>query len=151
MVEDKVRKVVEQKIEEVDYNDCYIVEIAYNPSKNHLSVFMDCDSGLTLEKCQKFSRHLESYLDDSLVLGEKYSLDVSSPGLDRPLKLLRQYRKNIGRDLKVVLKSGETKTGELIEVNDTTIVLNSKGSKENSVEEVLPFDLIGKSLVQIKF
>src|SRR5690625_6104146 len=69
---------------------------------------MGSDSGMTLAKCQAFSRHIESYLDETLVLGEKYELDVSSPGLDRPLKLVRQYHNNIGRDLKVWLEDGTT-------------------------------------------
>ncbi|WP_236979379.1 ribosome maturation factor RimP [Membranihabitans maritimus] len=151
MVEDKVRKVVEQKIGEDDYNDCYIVEIVYNTSKNHLAVYIDCDSGLTLAKCQVFSRHIESYLDDSLLIGEKYGLDVSSPGVERPLKMVRQYKKNIGRELNVIMTNGDTKTGELIRVSEDEVVLNVKKSKKESVEEVLPFELIKKSLVQIKF
>src|SRR5690554_7378507 len=94
MDETKIRKVVEQKLVEDDYKDCYLVDIEYNPAKNHLTIFMGSDSGMTLSKCQAFSRHVESYLDESLLLGEKYELDVSSPGVGRPLKLKRQYHRS---------------------------------------------------------
>src|SRR5690625_6060634 len=83
MDEAEIIRVIEQKIDENDYNDCYLVDLVYNQPKNHLTVYMGSDSGMTLAKCQAFSRHIESYLDETLVLGEKYELDVSSPGLDR--------------------------------------------------------------------
>src|SRR5690625_6116677 len=86
---------------------------------------MGSDSGMTLAKCQAFSRHIESYLDETLVLGEKYELDVSSPGLDRPLKLVRQYHNNIGRDLKVWLEDGTTVRGMRSE--EHTSELQSRG------------------------
>lgn len=152
MDETKIRKVVEQKLVEDDYKDCYLVEIEYNQPRNHLTLYMGSDSGMTLRKCQAFSRHVESYLDESLVLGEKYELDVSSPGVGRPLKLKRQYHNNIGRELKITLDDGSVVKGELTAVNDEDItVWARKGKKKPGNEVQIPFDKIKTALVQIKF
>lgn len=152
MDETKIRKVVEQKLVEDDYKDCYLVDIEYNPAKNHLTIFMGSDSGMTLSKCQAFSRHVESYLDESLLLGEKYELDVSSPGVGRPLKLKRQYQNNIGRDLKVTREDGSVVKGELTAVDEENITIwQQKGKKQPGKEVVIPFDEIKTALVQIKF
>src|SRR5690625_5053110 len=113
---------------------------------------MGSDSGMTLAKCQAFSSHIETYLDETLALGERYELDVSSPGLDRALKLVRQYHNNIGRDLKVGLEDGTTVRGMLLDVNEDQIVLKiKKGRKKQEEELTISFDQINKALVQIKF
>jgi len=152
MDETKIRKVVEQKLVEDDYKDCYLVDIEYNQAKNHLTVYLDSDSRMTLSKCQAFSRHIESYLDESLVLGEKYELDVSSPGVGRPLKLKRQYQNNVGRELKVTLDDESRMKGELVKVTEDRITLKvSKGKKQPDGEIEIPFEKIKTALVQIKF
>lgn len=151
MDEDKIRKVIEEKIMEPDFQDCFVTEIKYNAGRNYLTVYMDSDSGMTLPKCKAFSRQIETYLDDTLLLGEHYGLDVSSPGLDRPLTMVRQYKKNIGRELKVDLVDGRTLIGELVSVQPEEIVLNIQKSKREVLPETLSFDVIQKSLVQIKF
>ncbi len=152
MDESKIRKVVELKQEEDGYTDCYLVEIEYNQARNHLTLYIGSDSGMTLKKCQAFSRHVEAFLDESLMLGEKYELDVSSPGVGRPLKLKRQYHNNIGRDLKITLEDGSGLKGKLVTVEeDHILVLQQKGKKKTGEEIQIPFDKIATALVQIKF
>ena len=152
MDEAKIKKVIELKQAEDDYNDCYLVDIEYNKPKNHLTLYIGSDSGMTLKKCQAFSRHVEAYLDETLVLGEKYELDVSSPGVGRPLKLKRQYHTNIGRDLIIKLEDGSSVKGELIEVGEDSIqILQKKGKKKTGDALQIPFDQISTALVQIKF
>lgn len=152
MDEAEIIKVIEQKTAESDYNDCYLVDLEYNKLNNHLTVFIGSDSGMTLAKCQAFSRHIEAYLDETLVLGEKYELDVSSPGVGRPLKLTRQYHNNIGRDLKVWLEDGTRVKGKLLDVGEDGILLSvRKGRKKQEEELEISFDQINKALVQIKF
>lgn len=152
MNEDKIRKVIEQKLVEDDYKDCYLVDIEFKQPKNKLTVYIGSDSGMTLKKCQAFSRHIEEYLDESLVLGEKYELDVSSPGVGRPLKLHRQYQNNIGRDLKIDLSDGRQKKGALLEVDEAGIqIILKKGKKVTGEKMYILFDEIKKALVQIKF
>ena len=152
MDEAKLRKVIEQKQEEDDYNDCYLVDIEYNQPQNRLTLYIDSDSGMTLKKCQAFSRHVEAYLDESLVLGEKYELDVSSPGVGRPLKLKRQYQNNIGRDLKIKRVDGARVKGELVDVQENSIAIEERKGKKKTGDLVhIPFDEIATALVQIKF
>ena len=152
MDEAKIKKVIELKQAEDDYNDCYLVDIEYNQPKNNLTLYIGSDSGMTLNKCQAFSRHVEAYLDETLMLGEKYELDVSSPGVGRPLKLKRQYHNNIGRDLKIKLVDGSQVKGELVEVGEDSIqILQKKGKKKTGDARQIPFDQISTALVQIKF
>jgi ribosome maturation factor RimP len=128
------------------------------PSPTRLEVFIDSDSGVTFEKCRKISRYLEAVIEEENWFGEKYTLDVSSPGLTRPLKLKRQYVKNIGRKLDVTLKDGEKKKGQLIKVEDEAITLEEtlrvkEGKKKvrKVVQSEIPFETIKKSLVVISF
>jgi ribosome maturation factor RimP len=114
---------------------------------------------MTFEKCQKLSRYLEGFIDSGGWLGDKYVLEVSSPGISRPLKFQRQYIKNIGRKLEVVLSSDKTKViGLLKEVIDGGIVLTNEvvereGKKKikKQVETIVKFDNIEKAIVKIEF
>lgn len=156
MIEGKITELLEEKFQEEEFSDCFIVEVQLNNKK--LNVFIDCDSGVTFGKCQKLSRYLESFIDEEGWLGEKYILEVSSPGIGRPLKLSRQYKKNIGRKLEVTLLEGGNKQGQLIEVNESAIVIEYKqrikeGKKKRTevVKETISFEEIKKAIVKITF
>lgn len=76
-----------------------------------IQVFIDTDQGITIEQCTDISRDLTREFDVQRLFEGNYHLEVSSPGIDRPLRLLRQYKKNIGRRFKVKYASnGEQKT-----------------------------------------
>jgi len=109
---------------------------------------MDCDSGVPIRKCVSVSRRIEHYLDESLILGEKYTLEVSSPGLDKPL-VKRQYNKNIGRDLKVKLEE-EVIKGKLVSVDEDGITLEIYDKKSRNKID-LKFEDILESKVIVKF
>ncbi len=139
-----------------DLHDCFVVDV--NQSATKVDVFVDCDSGMTFAKCQRISRYLEGYLDEEQPLGEKYTLNVSSPGVDRPLKFHRQYVKNKGRTLEVTTTEGEKYKGELVTVTELGIVLSGKvrrkeGKRKVTVIEETPisFSDIKKSIVKISF
>ena len=68
---------------------------------NAISILLDDDEGTSIAKCIALSRHMEDELDRD---AEDFSLDVSSPGLDQPLKMHRQYQKNIGRDVQLKIR-----------------------------------------------
>src|SRR5579871_3935082 len=77
----------------------FLVDIRIKPT-NNLKVFIDGDQGISIEKCVQYNRALYKKLEESgLFPSGDFSLEVSSPGLDEPLKLLRQYRKNVGRQV----------------------------------------------------
>jgi ribosome maturation factor RimP len=141
---------------EEDLRDCFVVEI--NQSNKTLDVFVDSDSGMSFAKCQRISRHLEGYLDEEKPLGEDYTLNVSSPGVDRPLKFHRQYVKNIGRTLEVTTTDGDTYSGELLSATPSEITLSVKrrikeGKRKKTVVEDIQIatDAIQKSIVKISF
>ena len=156
-IEEKIHELLAAKFAEEGFEDCFLVEIHLSVA-NKLEVFVDCDSGLTLAKCQKISRHLEHHFDEAGWLGENYMLEVSSPGLGRPLKLQRQYVKNIGRKVEVTLKDGTVKTGPLTAASDTNctvqetvVVLEGKKKKKMEVQTELPYDQIKKTMIVISF
>jgi len=92
----QLTKLLEEKFQEEEFADCFIIEIKSLQNKR-VEIYVDSDSGITFKKCQQLSRHLEAEIDEKGWLGEKYTLEVSSPGITRPLIFHRQYPRNIGR------------------------------------------------------
>ncbi|MEM9824423.1 MAG: hypothetical protein AAF985_25280, partial [Bacteroidota bacterium] len=121
----KIEALLAEKFQEEEFTDCFLVDLHLSAS-NKLEIFVDSDSGITFKKCQQISRFLEKPIDEEGWLGEKYTLEVSSPGISRPLKFQRQYPKNIGRKLEVKLLEGGTKTGKLTKVEASQIILEEK-------------------------
>ena len=66
-----------------------------------VQVFIDTDDGITIAECAEISRDLGGTMEAQNVINEPYELEVSSPGIEKPLKLLRQYKKNVGRKFKI--------------------------------------------------
>jgi ribosome maturation factor RimP len=116
IIKEQIEKIIAPKIEE---DGLFLVEIAVS-SSNHISVFIDGDKGVTIDQCIALSRFIEENINRD---EEDYELDVSSAGLDLPLKVQRQYLKNIGRLVDIVLKDGQKKTGKLVTANDISIDL----------------------------
>ncbi len=139
MIESKIREIIEEKLSEEGFKDCFIVNISI---KNNSIVLahIDCDSGLPIRKCVSISRRVEHFLDETLLLGEKYKLEISSPGLDNPLLLPRQYKKNIGRDLAVKLEDNIKISGTLVSCDENGIVLDVAGSKDKKTKELVNTD-----------
>ncbi len=157
MVEHKIKNLLDEKFVEEAFNDCFVVEIKLSAS-NQLDVYIDSDSSLTFARCQKISRYLETYLDEEQWLGERYTLNVSSPGISRPLKFTRQYQKNVGRKVEVTLKEGTHMEGILKEMTDDAITIEAKvrikeGKKKKTsiVQTIIPFDDIQQTIVKITF
>ncbi len=151
---DKNLETVRSIIERLLTGDIFLVDMKVKPI-NNFKIFLDADSGLGIEKCIKINRALYKQMEEMGMYPEgDFSLEVSSPGLTEPLKMLRQYHKNIGRAVAVTDLEGETKEGELIAVseNDVTLkITEGKGKKEIIRDETIPFDQIKSTVVQIKF
>jgi ribosome maturation factor RimP len=157
-MEERIARLLEEKYTTDEaFADCFTVEIELK-SGQKLYVFADSDSGMSFEKCQKLSRYLESHLDANGWLGDKYLLEVSSPGIGRPFKFLRQYRSNVGRTVEVTLKDKTRQTGLLKAADETQVVLLQKikqlegnKKKESEIENPIPFDQIEKTVVKLAF
>jgi ribosome maturation factor RimP len=107
----------------------FLVDLRIKPT-NNVKVFLDGDSGITIEKCVQVNRKLYKKLEESAIFPTgDFSLEVSSAGLDEPLKLIRQYKKNIGRKVEVLLQDGSQKEGELKDVTEEGIVLETVTGK----------------------
>ncbi|HET7000611.1 MAG TPA: ribosome assembly cofactor RimP [Puia sp.] len=107
----------------------FLVDLRIKPT-NNVKVFLDGDSGITIEKCVQVNRKLYKKLEESAMFPDgDFSLEVSSAGLDEPLKSLRQYKKNIGRQVEVQFQDGSLKEGQLMAVNEEGIVLEVAAGK----------------------
>src|SRR6478752_3231645 len=99
----------------------FLVETRIKPT-NNVKIFLDGDNGITIEKCITINRALFKLVEGSgLFPNDDFSLEVSSPGLDEPLKLFRQYVKNKGRKVEVIQKDGIKIEGKMLEVNEKEI------------------------------
>lgn len=132
---------VQSLVEEVLLTDQFVVDIAVGLG-NSITVFVDSDTGISVGECVEISRHVEHSLDRET---EDFSLEVSSPGLSGPFKVLRQYLKNVGREVEVVVKSGEKHKGILKSANEAgfelEIVVKEKvDGKKIATTKSLTFD-----------
>lgn len=133
----------------------FLVEVLVSSKKGpkKVLVIVDGDNGITIDDCAAISRELSVALDDSALVDENYMLEVSTPGLDHPLKLKRQYKKNIGRKLKVKLADTIVE-GTLTEVNEDTILLSQEtgsGKKKELKIIDIQFSEIEKAFVLVSF
>ena len=136
------------------YDDIFFVDMKVKPT-NNIKIFLDADSGLGIEKCIKINRRLYRQVEEMGFYPEgDFSLEVSSPGIGEPLKMLRQYVKNIGRNVEVTLNDDTIKEGILIEATEEQIILETTGGKNKKAVttkvHVLFLD-IKQTVVQIKF
>jgi len=122
-IEDYVNSLLEES------EDVFLVEVKVNPG-NNVIVFLDADNGITIDTCTRINRALYKQIEEeSLFPNGDFALEVSSPGVDEPLKLYRQYKKNIGRTVEVFLNDETKKQGKLIEVNNDEITIEETESK----------------------
>lgn len=115
--------------------DLYVVEVDVRGQKGSrvIEVFADADDGAGLDELAKLSRDLEFLLDTEDLVKGRYTLNVSSPGADRPLLLPRQYRRHLGRPLKVTTETPDgpnARTGTLTAVHDDAFELDVDGQTE---------------------
>jgi ribosome maturation factor RimP len=136
-------------------NKFFIVDLQVSPSKsNHkVIVLVDSDLGISIDECAKISRQLDDEIFKLDLIPEAFRLEVSSPGVDYPLKFARQYIKNIGRTLKVIATDGSEKLGELIEATQEGFTIKSKPKKKSElpIETKMLYSEVSKSQIQISF
>lgn len=132
----------------------FLTDIKIKPT-NNIKVFIDGDEGITIDAISKINRALYKQIAETDWFPEgDFSLEVSSPGVDEPLKFFRQYKKNIGREVVVTLQEGTQITGKLIQAAPEQITLEQKtGKKKNETAAPIdiPFDQIQSTVVQISF
>jgi ribosome maturation factor RimP len=151
-LEEEIKNIASQKLTDPAQ---FIVEVVVSARKGpkKLLVVVDGDQGVSIDDCATLSRELSKELDESTLVDESYTLEVSTPGLDQPLKLKRQYVKNIGRRLKVKM-ADKIEEGKLDTVNDEGITLISEtgtGKKKETTSININFAQIEKAFVLVSF
>lgn len=132
--------------------DMFVTNLQIEPG-NNIKLFLDADEGLNVQKSVSINRQLVAQIDElGWYPNGDYSLEVSSPGVDEPLRSLRQYKKNIGRTLAVTNVEDLEQIGVLKVVTEVGISIEVKinKKKETALVEV-PFENIKQSIVQVIF
>lgn len=116
--------------------------------RGRVKVVVDSDHGVHLDQCAELSHKVSAILDanDDLIGDGPYTLEVSSPGVTRPLTLPRHWRRNIGRLVRVVLADGGVVTGRVTAADEQEAVLDVAGNKRE-----VQYDKVGKAKVQVEF
>ena len=147
-LEDKINLLIKEEPE------VFLVEVKIKPT-NNVKVYLDSDKGMSIDHLIRYNRALYKDLEETgFFPGNDFSLEVSSPGLDEPLKLNRQYQKNIGRYVEVITNDGMKKEGKLLSAGEDAIVIEEekgKGKKKETTQFTIGFDNIKSTKIQIKF
>ncbi|MGA0559649.1 ribosome maturation factor RimP [Larkinella sp. VNQ87] len=156
-VKAKVNELLQPHLNEDQY---FVVDIQVSPSRTRakITVLLDSDTGITIDECAVISRRLGNQLEELEIFdGQPFTLEVSSPGVDEPLVFRRQYLKNIGREIEVLLNDGQSRRGKLESVGEETIVITEKPLKKPKKNDppvepmAIPFTDIKKSTIQVSF
>ena len=130
--------------------DTFLVEVSVN-KKNVISVIVDGDDGMPISECVNISRQIEGRYDRD---EEDYELKVSSPGLDSPFKLFRQYKNYIGKEIEILTKEEKKEAGVLKLLSEKLIeleVLVGKKKKKEKVVMTIPFEDIVEAKPVVSF
>jgi len=116
--------------------ELFLVDIKVLPT-GKIEVFADGKTNITIDECAQLSRHIYHFLEENNLMTDNFSLDVSSPGMDEPLKVAQQFQKQLNKNVDVVLKNGLKITGELMDANESQIIVKEtiKIKKSETVEE----------------
>lgn len=137
----------------------YLLELSAKGSKTRpvLEIIIDTEHGVMHELCRDISKKLDEFIEKDDFLSGLNGIEVSSPGIDRPLEFQWQYTKHIGRDLRIALKAGGHVDGILISLQPESLVLHKKQNKQSKKkvqeeqESVIQFADINHSIVQLRW
>ena len=151
-VEKRVRELVEEKI--ADKPNLFLLDVKFHPN-GKLMILVDGDKGVGIDDCVAISRHVGFHLEEENIIETAYKLEVSSPGVDAPLTIIRQYVKNVGRSLAIKMADGSKREGKLTGITEDAIVIEEKieekGKRAETVESIIPIDKITETKVLISF
>jgi len=147
MTRTEILEVIEPLLQE----PYFLVDVELSSSRGGplVRIFLDTDDGITIDECAEWSRELGDVFDVRELFRGRYTLEVASPGLNRPLRLPRQYRKNIGRNLRLRVQTEEselTLTGRLLAVDEEEIRLELRDG-----ERQVPFTSVLEARIEPEF
>lgn len=146
---------IEIKVNELlsDLPGYFLVELSIKPT-NNIKVFVDADQGAAIDQLSRINRALYKWIEETMFPNGDFSIEVSSPGLDEPLRMDRQYQKNIGRYVEVLLKTGIKREGKLISSSENEIVVEEEkghGKKKEIIQHKILKEEIKTTKIQVKF
>ncbi|MDA0986344.1 MAG: hypothetical protein O3A55_01850 [Bacteroidetes bacterium] len=126
---DELKIEIEKLISETDY---FLVDLIIRGDKSYrvIEVYIDTEKGITIDECSKIGIEIQSVLNKNYPW--QYRLEVSSPGLDKPLKDIRQYKRHIGKNIKISFeeyKLEKIEIGEIKDVKENNIILEKNNSQ----------------------
>jgi ribosome maturation factor RimP len=146
-IKNRVFKLAKQVADEQGVELFYIELLG--KGKLLLRVMIDKEGGITLDDCESFSRSFEALLDVEDPIPASYTLEVSSPGLDRPLKELKDFEKNIGKLARIIttekIESQNLFGGRILKVSSDFLKLLVHGREID-----IPFDKISKARLEVE-
>ena len=150
---DQLQKITEEALPSNEY---FIVTIIVSSKANpKISIILDGDKGISIDECAKVSRQVGFIIEEQDLIKDSFRLEVSSPGLDHPLRFKRQYHSRIGRTLELTLLEGEKAEGKLSKVEEESIELiqevKEKGKKKQEIPISVPFEKIERAMVKASF
>jgi ribosome maturation factor RimP len=115
----------------IENEETFLVDVEIKGSQNNqkIQVFIDGDQSVDIEECTRINRKLSDMLEENDIIEGRYVIEVSSPGVARSLKYIRQYPKHKGRKLDIVTIEKNKYTGELLDVIDNEIVIAARPEK----------------------
>lgn len=133
----------------IDQKNQFIVDISVKPSSK-IIIIVDDYKNITIDKCAEISRSIDKILNRGV---EDYELEVTSPGLTQPFRVLQQYKKNIGKDIEILLKTGIKTKAKLISFNEKGIGIElEKNIKQKITENLfIDFDNIKNTKLSLSF
>jgi len=150
---EKIIVVVEDSIKEKE--DLFLIDVIVkgNTGTTKVVVILDGDNGVAIEDCVRTSRNLSAYLEEEDPIEGKYTLEVTSAGLEHPLQLPRQYAKNVGRNVRIINNDQSIYEGKLTSADQDTVTLEVLKDKKKKTTDTLsiPFSEIEKTNVLVSF
>ena len=138
----------------------FIVDINVSGSEEGMKkilILVDSDSSIRIDQCASISRQVSNQIEELDLISTAFIIEVSSPGLDRPITLLRQYQKNVGEKVEITLNDGKVKVGKIESINPDVLQLaeevpNKANKKKIDIVSVqIPFEDIKKTIKVVSF
>lgn len=153
-----LKKIITELAEQcIENEETFLVEviIAGKANNQKIQVFIDGDKAVGIDECSNMSRKLSDLLEEKNLIEGNYTIEVSSPGVSKSLKFIRQYPKHKGRELEIILKDKTKYTGILKDVGELEIMIeihSGAPKKERQQQTVsLPVDQVESAKVLVRF
>lgn len=152
-LKEHIKQIAEKHLPDESY---FLVDVVLKGIANSQKVIIliDGDNGVDIDACANVSRAVAAEFEVEDPFPDRYTLEVSSPGLDHPLTLARQYQSRLGKTLKLTMNDGEIWKGKLVSAVEDKIVIEKEikqGKKQITEETEVPLADISKAMVVVSF